>query len=461
MRVSKTPTWSGLLQSQIITVGSLFSLAGLAALIIFTIIGHWQLSLRLEKTEEVRQALLHTERITAAFSEARSYGQLFEVTRQDRYQQEATDALNRLKGDLSALSRLSEGEDLEWLKTKVEALQSVVKGYKPGKLEEAINSKPASTEKIPTPDFIHTAGTIAFTPSLPTSIDQIRTLLTDTLTDNQAAIYRSKWQVWCLSLGTGILALGIIVYAFRLVWQEKQERLQTEQNLMELNINKDKFFSIISHDLRGPAANIVKLSEFIQEDGLSAADYQMMANHLHKSAQNLHKLLENLLNWARLQMGRVDCKPETINLHQLAEESISQISSIAAVKNITLQNEVPASALAFADEKMCDTVLRNLLLNAIKFTHAQGTVRIHTAESNQGVELRVSDTGVGMTPEAIGRLFKLGGHFTSKGTANEPGSGLGLILCKELVEKNKGQIGVASEPNKGSTFMVTLPKTVA
>lgn len=255
--------------------------------------------------------------------------------------------------------------------------------------------------------------------------------------------------------GSGMMIL--ILVTFGLLLKDEQDSREREKRLTELNFHKDKFFSIVSHDLRGPASNMLKLSEFLTEEDITAEDRKIITGHLHTSARGLHKLLENLLSWARLQMGRVEVNPTPVNLHQITRESVAQVADVAAGKNIAITNAVPTDAFAYADEQMCNSVLRNLLQNAIKFTHPSGSVRIDARQTGKSVELAVSDTGVGMTSEMLDRLFNLGTHFTSKGTANEQGSGLGLILCQELVQKNNGTISVTSQPGKGTTFTVTLP----
>jgi signal transduction histidine kinase len=250
--------------------------------------------------------------------------------------------------------------------------------------------------------------------------------------------------------------LGVVsLFTF---FSDQLKHAKVESNLTELNLNKDKFFSIISHDLRGPTANIVRLSEFLLEPNLADPDRKTMTTHLHKSAQNLQKLLENLLSWAKFQMGRLDYMPTPVDLHLLVNESISQVNTMATDKAIVIKNQVAPRTYAYADDQMILMVLRNLLVNAIKFTNQAGTVRISTTETPEEVSVSVTDTGIGMNAETVGKLFQLGNHFTTLGTSNEKGSGLGLILCMELLEKNHGSIRVSSEPGKGSTFTFTLPK---
>ncbi len=258
-----------------------------------------------------------------------------------------------------------------------------------------------------------------------------------------------------VSIGIALLFGAVSLFIF---FRDREERKKVESNLTELNLNKDKFFSIISHDLRGPTSNIVRLSEFLLEPNLAEADRKNMTLHLHKAAQNLQKLLENLLSWAKFQMGRLDFTPAPVDLYNLANESIAQVATMAADKAIIIKNQVAPRTYAFADDQMIMMVLRNLLVNAIKFTNQAGTVKVSATETDQEVQISVADNGIGMNPETTNKLFQLGNHFTTLGTSNEKGSGLGLILCMELLEKNNGTIRVSSEPGKGSTFVFTLPK---
>jgi signal transduction histidine kinase len=259
-----------------------------------------------------------------------------------------------------------------------------------------------------------------------------------------------------LGLPAGLGVITLILLTFGLLLKDERESRDREQQLQELNFNKDKFFSIVSHDLRGPVANLLKLSEFLMDE-TTPEDRKIITGHLYASAQGLHKLLENLLGWARLQMGRVEINPVMVNLHHAVQEGVAQVALQAAAKNIVIRNAVLPEATARVDEQMCAAVLRNLLQNAVKFTHPSGSVVVEARQTGPAVALSVSDNGVGMAPEAVSKLFNLGTHFTSRGTANESGAGLGLVLCQELVEKNKGTLSVTSQPGRGTTFTVTLP----
>jgi signal transduction histidine kinase len=261
---------------------------------------------------------------------------------------------------------------------------------------------------------------------------------------------------YSLGLPAGLGVVTLILLTFGLLLKDGRESRDREKKLQELNLNKDKFFSIVSHDLRGPAANMLKLTEFLMEE-TTPEERKIITGHLYSSAQGMHKLLENLLGWARLQMDRVEVNPVTVNLYQAVQESVAQVALQAAGKKIVIRNAVAPEATAYVDEQMCAAVLRNLLQNAVKFTHPSGSVVIEARQAGASVALSVSDTGVGMSPAVVSQLFSLGTQFTSRGTANESGSGLGLVLCRELVEKNKSTLSVTSEPGQGTTFTLTLP----
>jgi signal transduction histidine kinase len=290
------------------------------------------------------------------------------------------------------------------------------------------------------------------------TIRQLKELESLKLKNYRMAAIAQQKNSFYLNLVSVAIALLFGVISLFIFFRDREERKKVESNLTELNLNKDKFFSIISHDLRGPTSNIVRLSEFMLEPNLAESDRKNMTLHLHKAAQNLQKLLENLLSWAKFQMGRLDFMPAPVDVYNLSNESIAQVATMAADKAILIKNQVAPRTYAFADDQMIMMVLRNLLVNAIKFTNQAGTVKITATETDDEVQISVIDSGIGMAPETTEKLFQLGNHFTTLGTSNEKGSGLGLILCMELLEKNNGTIRVSSELGKGSTFTFTLPK---
>ncbi len=252
---------------------------------------------------------------------------------------------------------------------------------------------------------------------------------------------------------------ALVDYTIKL--QRANEQLtKAHQELKELNASKDKFFSIIAHDLKNPFQGLLGLSEVLIENAelLSHEEIISSMKEVNNAAQTLFKLLENLLHWSRIQLGRLEYKPENINLKNLVDNEFIALKGLAAQKQILISNNIPDDVLVYVDSNMIATVLRNLISNAIKFTHPGGSVTVSTVNLMQNVLVQVSDTGIGMTRDEIQKLFKIDVQFTKHGTSNETGTGLGLILCKELVEKNKGKIEVDSEPGKGTLFTITLPK---
>jgi signal transduction histidine kinase len=240
------------------------------------------------------------------------------------------------------------------------------------------------------------------------------------------------------------------------------EQINKKNNeLQDLNATKDKFFSIIAHDLKGPLNSFTSFSNLLINyiDSLSKEEIQMLASDLDKSIKNLFSLLENLLEWARSQTGALELKPENIEIKALAEANKEILQKSADNKEIKLMLQVPDGASAFADKNYINTVIRNLLSNAIKFTTSGGTVSLEVEEFEDAVEVAVRDTGVGMSPEVQQKIFRIDQKHSTNGTANEKGTGLGLVLCKEFVEKNGGCIWVESEVDKGTVFRFTIPKS--
>jgi len=232
----------------------------------------------------------------------------------------------------------------------------------------------------------------------------------------------------------------------------------------KLNTDKDKFFSIISHDLRNPfnvlLGNTQLMSEMI--DKLSREDLQQMSRSIHNQAKATHQLLENLLTWSQLQRGRIEFDPSPVNLQYLADNTISLLEGAAEGKQVQLQQTIDESLVIQVDEYMIDTVIRNLTSNALKFTPEGGHITLsaqngHNDDEGRWVEVSIIDTGVGISQEDMDLLFKIGHHHTTPGTAQEQGTGLGLILCQEMVEKNGGKIWIESEIGQGTTVKFTVP----
>ena len=247
--------------------------------------------------------------------------------------------------------------------------------------------------------------------------------------------------------------------------QRNAELKIQEQNkeLIELNATKDKFFSIIAHDLKSPFSTMLGFSKLLI-DNFEQYDKEKQKNFLgiiNKDIQKTYRLLENLLLWSSTQRGKINYFPEKVKLNMLTVEIVELLKQTAVSKSITIKNEIAENIIINADQNMLLTILRNLISNAIKFTHKEGKIVISahliSAENKQNfIEIAVKDSGVGIEKEKWANLFKIAENISTKGTEGESGTGLGLILCKEFVEKHGGKIWVESELNKGSTFIFTL-----
>ncbi len=237
---------------------------------------------------------------------------------------------------------------------------------------------------------------------------------------------------------------------------------QSREKLVELNATKDKFFSIIAHDLRNPFAGIMGLSELMEtkltEANLKAEHELLKYNEMILSTtKSAFGLLNTLMEWARSQTGQITVNPQNISMKFLVANAIAIVQGNALNKNITIENKCREEDIVFADDTLTKTILRNLLANAIKFTHKNGKVIVSTQKKENFLEISVTDTGVGIDPKNIHKIFRIDSKFTCQGTEKEKGTGLGLILCKEFVEMQDGTIWVESELGKGSKFTFTLP----
>jgi len=236
---------------------------------------------------------------------------------------------------------------------------------------------------------------------------------------------------------------------------------QAQQELREANATKDKFFSIIAHDLKNPFSALIGLSELLIKNFTHFDDEKKKSfiQKIYNSSDHMYKLLENLLNWSRMQSGRIQWQPETINLSMISDDNILLLKTAAENKNIHFFSDLDAATIVFADADMVTMVMRNLMTNAIKFTNEGGEVKITSKKTGNYEEITVSDTGLGLSSQDLEKLFRIDVQHSTIGTSKEKGTGLGLILCKEFIEKNGGKIWVDSEPGKGSDFKFLLPKT--
>jgi PAS domain S-box-containing protein len=236
----------------------------------------------------------------------------------------------------------------------------------------------------------------------------------------------------------------------------EQELAQKNAQLEALIADKDKFFSIIAHDLKNPLISFITFADILNNiDEFDEEEFKTMTKEFHKSAENLMALLENLLAWARLQRGTLEYDPYSWPLRDMAEKSLELLQPNASQKDISIVNSIPREFEILADGEMVNTILRNLVSNAVKFTHPGGQVEISAQKSGSQIITSVRDNGMGIPTDYISTLFQIGAP-SQVGTAGEKGTGLGLILCREFVEKNGGKIWVESQQGKGTTFHFSL-----
>lgn len=233
----------------------------------------------------------------------------------------------------------------------------------------------------------------------------------------------------------------------------------SELSLIELNATKDKFFSIIAHDLKTPFNSIIGFSELLV-DKVKENDYDKVAEFagiILQSSKRAMDLLINLMEWSQLQSGRMNFNPEFFDVSMLIDEVMLLLNGIADQKSIIIENQLTKPVLVFADKEMISAVMRNLISNALKFTHTGGCLSISALIKENEVIITVSDNGVGLPEDRINKLFILSESYSTPGTNKEKGTGLGLILCNEFIKKNNGLIWVESEIDKGSSFSFSLP----
>ena len=234
---------------------------------------------------------------------------------------------------------------------------------------------------------------------------------------------------------------------------------KSRERLVDLNATKEKLFSIISHDLKGALGSVLSFSGLLLENinDFPLDKIREFIGNIHESSKNTYGLLENLLEWSRLQTGNLTPNMEKHNLKTSADDVCLLYHEKAKGKNVILQNNIGSEIAIYSDIAMTQTVLRNLITNAIKFTNSGGVVSLSAVEIDSRVEIRVTDNGVGILPENLPFLFSIEKNISTPGTHKEKGTGLGLMLCKELIEKQGAKIWVESEVGKGSTFKFSFP----
>jgi len=244
--------------------------------------------------------------------------------------------------------------------------------------------------------------------------------------------------------------------------EEQQKNVEIlNAELKEANATKDKFFSIVAHDLKNPFNSLLVLSTLLLEEWGTFSDDEkkQFIQQIKSSAENTYSLLQNLLSWASTQSGKAVIIKESIDLSRLSSEAVTLLKPVAKNKRIKLQSTIDEQTMAYADKNMISTVLLNLVSNAVKFTPHKGIIVVKAYEKNNHVEVEISDNGVGISSKNLEKLFKPDVKFHTVGTDKEKGTGFGLILCKEFIEKNNGDIWVESTEGKGSRFYFSLPKS--
>lgn len=249
------------------------------------------------------------------------------------------------------------------------------------------------------------------------------------------------------------------IIGIQIISQDITKTKQHEQTLIKLSNDKDKFISILAHDLKSPFNALLGLSSLLSENvyKYNTEKIQDISNNINKSAQTTFNLLEDLLMWARSQTGKLDYNPQDIAFLNICQEVLSDLELISDSKNITIDILLSENIIFHADVDMLKTILRNLISNAIKFTKVGGKINIYTQRDNKYLTIIISDNGLGIPKEKMDIIFDSTKMYTTKGTSNENGTGLGLPLCKEFVEKHGGKIWVESEVGVGSEFKFTLP----
>ncbi|HNX55727.1 MAG TPA: ATP-binding protein [Prolixibacteraceae bacterium] len=282
-------------------------------------------------------------------------------------------------------------------------------------------------------------------------------------------LHKNK-QLKTLGFVTACLLLFFVMYVLSKYYDKiklnklletKNKRIeQSESELRQLNAAKNKFFSIIAHDLKNPFHNIIGYSQLLtsEYDNFNETERKKFAASINQSTNNVFRLLQNLLEWSRAQTGRLVFLPREIDFGHILKNALSVLRPLADQKQISIELDYDEELTIFADPQMIETVLRNLINNAIKFTPEHGKITISARLANEQVEIRITDTGIGIAEKEAQTLFKIDSTIKRKGTNNEDGSGLGLILCKEFVHKHNGSISVESTPGKGSSFYFILPQ---
>lgn len=262
-----------------------------------------------------------------------------------------------------------------------------------------------------------------------------------------------------LAFSIVLISLIIVLVLTLLLYIANNQKKHSNKRLKEINQVKDRLFSIIAHDLKSPLDSLQGTISLLNDNNLNDDELKFLVKGLSEKLNDTQNLLNNLLNWAKTQMKGIEVHPQTLYLTLLVNEQFKIFSSVAHKKNITLQSNVNESIEVFADLEMLKVILRNLISNAIKFTPQFGNISIESIENKDEnfCTISVKDTGVGILPEILPIIFEMKTYYSEQGTAQEKGTGLGLILAKDFVKRNKGKLWVESQKDKGTTFYFTLP----
>jgi signal transduction histidine kinase len=244
----------------------------------------------------------------------------------------------------------------------------------------------------------------------------------------------------------------------KLLLEHQEDIKRRSIELEQLNKVKDKFFSIISHDLRSPMNALGGILNLMDKgNNISQEEFSKLSKELKTQFNHTKTLINNLLDWALLQMDKLKIQQEKIDVQALVDSNSTLVTSLQA-KEVKIINNVLPTTIALGDTNMINLVMRNLMTNAVKFSEVGGVVEVSAKSEGDNYVISVKDSGVGISPEVQKLLFEKTSGYSTRGTANEKGTGLGLILCKEFVERNGGKIWLESEPNKGSIFYFTVKK---
>lgn len=286
--------------------------------------------------------------------------------------------------------------------------------------------------------------------------------------------YEKRIQRFILIVFGLVMILTIVLYtryrskkkANHILWEKNnlinQQKKQLESSHAELQVTltaKDKLFSIISHDLRGPFNAFLGLTEILYQESetISPDKIKLYSREIYLEAKTQFELLEKILTWSRLQIGKIDYQPEEISLFQTVKTIIFYLKTQADSKDIELINQTAIGSLVLADQNMLQSVLQNLISNAIKFSHPTHSIWVNSSDHEDGLLVSVRDTGTGISQEGLAKIFRIDGNYSTSGTADERGSGMGLVLCREMIERHGGKIWCESKLGDGSTFYFILP----